>query len=263
LAQAQVDKKAHIAAKLRLEPGMTVLDIGCGWGGMALTLARDYGVSVLGVTLSREQLNLARQRAEEEGLTHLVRFELRDYRSLSQQFAGKFDRIVSVGMFEHVGLPHFSEYFAHLRDLLTEDGVALLHTIGRNDGPGYTNAWIRKYIFPGGYAPALSEVTQATEQSKLHMTDIEILRMHYAFTLRHWHENFLKVRSIVEKSFDPTFVRMWEFYLVGCEMAFRHGGHVVFQFQLSKQLETIPLTRDYIYEAAPGGEQIVKQRKTG
>ena len=263
LEQAQVDKKAHIAAKLRLEPGMKVLDIGCGWGGMALTLARDYGVSVLGVTLSREQLMLAEQRAEAEGLSHLVRFELRDYRSLSQQFAGQFDRIVSVGMFEHVGLPQFPEYFAHLRTLLTEDGIALLHTIGRNDGPGYTNAWIRKYIFPGGYSPALSEVTEAIEKSKLHMTDIEILRMHYALTLRHWHQNFLKVRSKVEQSFDPHFIRMWEFYLVGSEMAFRHGGHVVYQFQLSKQLETVPLTRDYLYQAEPGSAEMLRQRKTG
>ncbi|MDI9408111.1 MAG: cyclopropane-fatty-acyl-phospholipid synthase family protein [Candidatus Pacebacteria bacterium] len=263
LAQAQQDKKAHIAHKLRLQPGMRVLDIGCGWGGMAMTLARDFGVQVLGVTLSEQQLKLAQSRAEQAGLSHLVRFELRDYRHLAEQFAGKFDRIVSVGMFEHVGLPHYPEFFDHLRQLLTADGIALLHTIGRNDGPGYTNAWIRKYIFPGGYSPALSEVTQVIEQSGLHMTDVEVLRLHYAYTLRHWHENFVKVRRQVQEQFDDSFIRMWEFYLIGSEMAFRHGGHVVYQFQLSKQLDAVPLTRDYIYKTAEPVRAFESNRKAG
>ena len=268
LAQAQRDKKAHIASKLKLEPEMRVLDIGSGWGGMAMTLARDYGVHVLGVTLSEQQLKLAQSRAEKAGLSHLVRFELRDYRHLKEQFAGKFDRIVSVGMFEHVGLPQYPIFFDHVRQLLTDDGIALLHTIGRNDGPGFTNAWIRKYIFPGGYSPALSEVTQVIEQSRLHLADVEVLRLHYAYTLRHWHQNFVKIRSKVREQFDEQFVRMWEFYLIGSEMAFRHGGHVVYQFQLSKQLETVPLTRDYLYSphyrnSGEGAVEVKGRRKTG
>ena len=254
LTLAQIDKKKHIAAKLLLQPRMKVLDIGCGWGGMAITLAKDYGVSVLGVTLSERQLVLARERAKAAGVEKLVKLELRDYRSLIGEYGGKFDRIVSVGMFEHVGVPHYEEYFDHVRELRTPEGVALIHTIGRWDGPSFTNAWVRRYIFPGGYSPALSEIMPVIEKSGLVTTDIELLRLHYAETLSAWRGNFIRQLPKVEKLFDQKFIRMWEFYLIGSEMAFRYGGHAVFQIQLTRQLATVPLTRDYIATAESGGK---------
>ncbi len=245
---AQEAKKRHIAAKLLLEPGMRVLDIGCGWGGTALYLAREFGVKVTGVTLSREQLTIARRRAAEEALEHRVDFHLLDYRLVEDQF----DRIVSVGMFEHVGARHYREFFAKVRGLLKPDGVALLHTIGRPEPPGGTNAWVRKYIFPGGYSPALSEVMAAIEHEHLIPCDIEMLRLHYAETLRHWHLRFQANRDKAKALYDERFCRMWEFYLVASEMAFRHESHMIFQIQLARHQEAVPLVRDYItaFEAA-------------
>lgn len=242
LEAAQEAKKRHIAAKLLLRPGMKVLDIGCGWGGLAISLAKACDVEVTGVTLSQEQLAVARQRAALAQLGSRVRFELCDYRRV----AGRFDRIVSVGMFEHVGVSHYRTFFARMRDLLAEDGVALLHSIGRPDGPGSTNAWVRKYIFPGGYSPALSEVLPAAERSRLFVTDIEILRLHYAETLREWRKRFQTGRAEAAALYDERFCRMWEFYLAGCEATFRHEGTIVFQMQLARKLGTVPLTRDYI-----------------
>jgi cyclopropane-fatty-acyl-phospholipid synthase len=244
LAQAQ--KKALIAAKLRLQPGMRVLDIGCGWGGMALTLAQDYGVRVLGVTLSEEQHRVATARAREAGLADRVEFRLMDYRDVT----GPFDRIVSVGMFEHVGVPHYDTYFAHVHDLLAEDGVALIHTIGRAAPPSATGPWVRKYIFPGGYVPALSEMMAAVERHDLWPTDIEVLRLHYAETLRHWHERFMAEVEAITALYDARFVRMFRYYLLGSEMAFRHGRQCVFQVQLARQRDAVPLTRDYLWQAA-------------
>ncbi len=249
LEEAQVAKKRHIAAKLCLDrPDLTVLDIGSGWGGLALTLARDHGARVLGVTLSTEQLNESRARAAAEGLTDRVSFELLDYRAVDRTF----DRIVSVGMFEHVGVVHYREFFDTVGRCLKPDGVALLHAIGRSDGPGFTNPWIAKYIFPGGYCPALSEVVPHVEQSGLVATDIEILRLHYAETLRHWRRRFSANRDTIASLYDERFCRMFEFYLCGAEIAFRREGHMVFQIQLAHQQTAVPLTRDYItaFEAA-------------
>ncbi|MEQ8257105.1 MAG: cyclopropane-fatty-acyl-phospholipid synthase family protein [Roseovarius confluentis] len=243
LEQAQAAKKRHIADKLLLKPGMRVLDIGCGWGGMALTLARDYGAEVVGVTLSKEQHALATRRAAEAGLSDKVKFHLMDYRSVT----GTFDRIVSVGMFEHVGVPHYREYFRTVHDLLAEDGVALIHTIGQTDEPGATNPWILKYIFPGGYCPSLSEATRAIEVNALHTCDIEVWRLHYAETLRHWYDRFMANIDRVRELYDDRFCRMWRYYLIACEATFRHNSQVVFQFQLSRQQDAVPLTRDYLY----------------
>jgi cyclopropane-fatty-acyl-phospholipid synthase len=243
--QAQANKKRHIAAKLLLEPGQKVLDIGCGWGGLALHLAREHGVFVTGITLSSEQLNFARRRAAAVGLAERVRFEFCDYREAK----GRYDRIVSVGMFEHVGVVHYPAFFGKIRELLAEDGVALLHSIGRQDGPANTNPWLRKYIFPGGYSPALSEVVPVVERLGLWITDIEILRLHYADTLRAWRSRFATNRERIRALYDERFCRMWEFYLAGSEIAFRHQGHLNFQMQLAKRVDTVPLTRDYIAEA--------------
>lgn len=244
LEEAQAAKKRHIARKLLLRHGQRVLDIGSGWGGMALSLAREARVDVLGITLSKEQLEFSRVRAAEAGLADRVRFELADYREI----AGPFDRVVSVGMFEHVGVPHYGEFFARVRDLLTPDGVALVHSIGRSDGPGTTNPWIRKYIFPGGYSPALSETLPAIERAGLWMTDLEIWRLHYAETLRHWRARFSARRAEIAALHDERFCRMWEFYLAGSECAFRHQGQMVFQAQIARAIGAVPPTRDYLYE---------------
>ncbi|WOI57428.1 cyclopropane-fatty-acyl-phospholipid synthase family protein [Palleronia sp. LCG004] len=243
LEQAQSDKKTHIAAKLLIEPGMEILDIGCGWGGMALTLARDFGAKVTGVTLSREQHAIAERRAREAGLEDRVEFLLSDYRAIDRTF----DRIVSVGMFEHVGQPHYDEYFAKVHDMLRPDGVALIHTIGRTDAPGATSPFIAKYIFPGGYVPALSEMSAAFERQGLGSTDIEVWRMHYAKTLRHWEERFSAGIEKARALYDDRFCRMWRYYLVASELSFVHGHQVVFQAQLAHRKTAVPITRDYLY----------------
>ncbi len=244
LEAAQAAKKQHIAAKLLLEPGLRVLDIGSGWGGMGLYLADTADIELTGVTLSREQHVVSERRAAEAGMSDRVHFDLRDYREID----GRFDRIVSIGMFEHVGVPHYQEYFAKIADLLTDDGIALLHSIGRMDGPGATSPWIRKYIFPGGYSPALSEVIPVIERCGLWITDVEILRLHYAETLREWRRRFLANRDKIADIYDERFCRMWEFYLAGSEVTFRYSGHMVFQIQMAKRIDAVPPTRDYIYE---------------
>lgn len=244
LEQAQVQKKDHIARKLRLERGMHVLDIGCGWGGMALSLAKNYGTRVTGITLSEEQLSVARNRAKMNGVEDLVEFHLTDYRSVE----GTFDRVVSVGMFEHVGLPHFDTYFDTVRKKLVPGGIALVHTIGIINRTGGTNPWIGKYIFPGGYIPSLSEVAASVERQGLRVTDVELLWLHYAETLHHWQERFEANAGKVAKIYDERFVRMWRFYLAACEQTFRHRQQCVFQFQLSNSAEAVPITRDYLYE---------------
>ncbi len=240
--EAQLAKKRHIAAKLLIAPGHRVLDIGSGWGGLALYLAQQCGAQVTGVTLSEEQLDIARKRAGQKGLASAVDFRLRDYRAIQ----GQFDRIVSVGMFEHVGVNYYDAFFSKAADLLADDGVMLLHSIGSIDGPTVTNPWVAKYIFPGGYLPALSEVLPAIERAGLIVTDIEILRLHYALTLKAWRERFVSRRAEAVAIYDERFCRMWEFYLAGFEAAFRHGGLMVFQIQLAKRLDAVPLTRDYI-----------------
>jgi cyclopropane-fatty-acyl-phospholipid synthase len=245
LEQAQVNKLRHIASKLDLKPGQRVLDIGSGWGSMAIYLAEACDVEVLGVTLSTEQHKLATERAAARGLTGRVTFELRDYREVE----GKFDRIVSVGMFEHVGLANFPAFFTKVRSLLTDDGVALLHSIGRKGGPGTTGAWVRKYIFPGGYAPALSETFTAIEQSKLWVTDTEIWRLHYAETCLEWGRRFEANRAKAAELLGERFCRMWEFYLLISEFSFRYGKHMVFQIQLARAVDATPLARDYMFEA--------------
>ena len=242
LEEAQLAKKRHLAAKLLLRPGQTVLDVGCGWGGLCLYLARTTAVEVTGLTLSTEQLKVANDRASRTGLAVRAHFLLKDYREMT----GEFDRIVSVGMFEHVGINHYDEYFAQLHRLLKPDGVAVLHSIGRMSGPWATSPWIRKYIFPGGYVPALSEVLPAVERQGLWVTDIEILRLHYAETLRHWRERFLANREQIRAISDERFCRMWEFYLVISELFFRRHDGMVFQMQLARQRDAVPLTRDYI-----------------
>ncbi|WP_374574200.1 class I SAM-dependent methyltransferase [Phenylobacterium sp.] len=245
LEEAQAAKKRHIAAKLRLEPGQRVLDIGCGWGGLALSLASYCPVDVDGVTLSQEQLALARARAADARMEEHVRFFLTDYRDVR----GRYDRIVSVGMFEHVGRPNYQAYFDAVAAHLADDGVAVIHSIGRSDGPDVTQPWIAKYIFPGGYIPALSEVLPAVERAGLVVADIEILRLHYAETLKRWRARFMARRAEIARLYDERFCRMWEFYLVVSELAFRVRGHMVFQLQLARRGEAVPLTRDYIAEA--------------
>lgn len=245
LEGAQLAKKRHVTAKLLVEPGASVLDIGCGWGGLALYLA---GVAqagrVVGVTLSEEQLALARARVIERGLEESVEIDLRDYRKVM----GDFDRIVSVGMFEHVGRANYREFFDTSARLLRDDGVMLLHTIGWTGAPAPVNAWIRKYIFPGGHIPTLDEMMPTIHRAGLHVTDIEVLRLHYAETLRHWRERFLARREDVARLYDERFCRMWEFYLAASEAGFRHDRMVVFQIQLAKRIDAVPITRDYITE---------------
>ena len=242
LEQAQAQKKRHLLAKLLVTRGQRVLDIGCGWGGLALTIARETGARVLGITLSEEQLAVARRRATAAGLADRVRFDLLDYR----QVTGRFDRIVSVGMFEHVGVAYYRTFFDRIRSLLTESGIAVVHSIGRFGRPGTTDPWIARYIFPGGYIPAVSEAMIPLERAGLYLTDMEILRLHYARTLHHWRRRFRTHRSKIAGLYDERFCRMWEFYLAGAELGFRHGRQMVFQLQLAKSLDTVPLTRDYI-----------------
>jgi len=244
LDDAQLAKKRHITAKLLVEPGHKVLDIGCGWGGLGLYLGAYAEAEVLGITLSQEQLGVANARAKERNLADKVQFRLQDYRAVE----GRFDRIVSVGMFEHVGVPYYQTFFDTVARLLDDDGVMLLHSIGRMEEPGATNSWIAKYIFPGGYIPALSEVLPAIERAGLIVTDIEILRLHYAETLKAWRQRFHARREEAVALYDERFARMWDFYLAGSEMSFRHDGMMVFQIQLAKKVDTVPLTRNYIAE---------------
>ena len=243
LEEAQIAKKEHIAKKLLLKPGMQVLDIGSGWGGLGLTLAKEYGAIVKGLTLSTEQHKVSNQRAEEVGLHDNVQFHLMDYRKVT----GNFDRVVSVGMFEHVGVPNYRDYFRTVHKSLKDEGVALIHTIGRSTPPGLTNSWLTKYIFPGGYVPSLSETMKAIEKEGLVVNDIEVLRIHYAETLAHWYKRFEENIDKIRKIYDERFCRMWRFYLASCETAFRVGNIVVFQIQLSKKNSVVPITRDYLY----------------
>jgi cyclopropane-fatty-acyl-phospholipid synthase len=242
LDDAQLAKRRHLAAKLLTGPGQRVLDVGCGWGGLALYLAETCGSRVTGITLSEHQLAAASTRAAEKGQGVIAQFCLQDYREV----AGTYDRIVSVGMFEHVGVGFYDEYFRKCSAALEREGIMLLHSICRPEGPNVTNPWIAKYIFPGGYIPALSEVLPAVERAGLLVTDIEILRLHYAETLKHWRRRFLAHRAEVERIYDRRFVRMWEFYLAASEMAFREQALMVFQMQLTKRQGIVPMTRDYI-----------------
>jgi cyclopropane-fatty-acyl-phospholipid synthase len=242
LDDAQLAKKRHLAAKLLVRPGQRVLDIGSGWGGLGLYLCEIAGGRVTGVTLSEEQLRVARQRADQKKLANRIDFRLQDYRDID----GRFDRIVSVGMFEHVGVDFYDPFFHHCAEILSDDGVMLLHAIGRSEGPAVTNPWITKYIFPGGYIPALSEVLPAIERAGLLVNDIEILRLHYAETLKAWRERFLAHTEEAEQLYDKRFVRMWEFYLATSEMSFRRHAMMNFQIQLTKRQGIVPMTRDYI-----------------
>ncbi len=244
LDTAQVKKKRHIAAKLDIRPGMRVLDIGSGWGGMALYLASEFDCGVTGITLSQEQLALSRQRAREAGLDHRIHFELCDYRTLE----GRFDRIVSIGMLEHVGPWYYQQYFRRMRDLLEPDGVALIHTIARMGKPQPVDRWLSKYIFPGGYLPALSQLSRAVEASHLWPCDIENLRLHYAQTLQHWYRRFAANRARVEQLYDDRFYRMWELYLLGCESVFRYHRISVLQLQLTRSVGALPISRDYMVD---------------
>jgi cyclopropane-fatty-acyl-phospholipid synthase len=260
LEEAQLAKKRHIASKMVMNrPGLSVLDIGCGWGGMGLYLARNLGAKVKGVTLSDEQLAIARKRARDGRLDGDIRFDLQDYRHVEE----KFDRIVSVGMFEHVGRPYYDTYFKKSAQLLKKDGVMLMHTIGRVDVPTATNPFIDKYIFPGGYIPSMSEVMTSIERSGLTITDVEVLRLHYAETLKAWRERFMARREEAKKLYDEKFCRIWEFYLASSESAFRWQGLVVFQFQLAHDQQAVPLTRDYIQDAENCLRQIEKKNDPG
>jgi len=244
LEEAQAEKKRHIAQKLCLDrPDLHVLDIGCGWGGMAITLAQDFSARVTGITLSTEQFEEATSRVDAASLADRITIKLDDYRTVR----GQYDRIVSVGMFEHVGITHYGHYFAALKNLLAEDGIALIHAIGRSDGPAVTNPWITRHIFPGGYSPALSEVFRAVEREKLIATDVEILRLHYAETLRHWRRRFEANRDAIAALYDTHFTRLFELYLTGSEFSFRHLHHMVWQLQLARHQEAVPLTRDYMF----------------
>ena len=244
LAEAQIAKMRHIAAKLALEPGQRVFDIGCGWGGLGIFLAKHCDVEVVGVTLSKEQHELATRRAREAGVDKQVTFKLQDYRLET----GSYDRIVSVGMLEHVGVKHYREFFGAVERLLKPTGAALVHAIGRRGGPGFTNPWLRKYIFPGGYSPALSEVVPFVEKTSLWITDIEVLRLHYAETLRAWRDNFNRNRAEIARVYDERFCRMWEFYLIGSELSFRYDFNMVWQMQMARDIEAVPVTRDYMFD---------------
>lgn len=253
LEEAQSAKKRHIAAKLQLKPGLKVLDIGSGWGGLGLYLARSFETDVLGVTLSSEQHAVATQRARSEGWESRAHFDVKDYRELGE----RFDRIVSVGMFEHVGVNHYSTFFDKCAALLNPDGVVLLHTVGRSGPPSVTSAFVRKHIFPGGYVPALSEVLPAIEKAGLVVTDVEILRLHYADTLKHWGQRFAANREKAKAIYDERFCRMWEFYLAASEASFRWQDLVVFQIQLTRRNDTLPNSRDYMTKC----ERMLKLRE--
>ncbi len=257
LEQAQLAKKRHLVAKLHIRPGQRILDIGCGWGGMALYLAQVYeDVHVVGITLSTEQHEYATARAERLGLSKRVEVRLQDYRDISE----RFDRIVSVGMFEHVGVAHYPAFFNKVRELLADDGVAVLHSINRADGPGVTSRWIDRYIFPGGYIPAMSEVLPAIERTGLIVSDVEILRLHYADTLKAWRERFMNRSIRAAELYDDRFVRMWEFYLAASEAMFRSGLMNNFQIQMVKDQAALPLTRDYMFEEERRLKQIDARR---
>ena len=243
LEQAQEDKKKHIINKLLIKEDMSVLDIGCGWGGMAIQIAKDTGAKVKGITLSENQFSTAQRRAQEEGLNEKVTFALQDYRNENNIY----DRIVSVGMFEHVGVNYYPTFFSKTYDLLNESGIFLLHTIGQVSEPTATSPWIRKYIFPGGYIPSLSEIMKVTEKFNIQVTDIEILRLHYAYTLDHWYRRTMLNKDKIIKMFDERFLRMWEFYLLISKYSFENMGNNVFQIQISKNINNLPLTRNYIY----------------
>ena len=249
LEEAQAAKKAHIAAKLRLEPGMRVVEIGCGWGGLALEIARTCDVEVLGISLSKEQVAVANARAEAAGLADRVKFSLTDFRDVQ----GTYDRVMSIAMFEAVGVPNFASYFGSIRRLLTDDGVALMHTIGRRTPPSTTSPWTRKYIFPGGYIPAMSETLAAIEKVPMWITDVEVLRLHYAETLKHWRLKFWAEREAIAKIYDERFCRMWEYYLAGAELAFRYGDQMVFQVQMTRRRDAVPITRDYMVDDERAG----------
>ena len=243
LDQAQLDKKKHIIEKLQIKEGMSVLDIGCGWGGMAIQIAKDTGAKVKGITLSENQFATAKKRAQEEGLNEKVTFALQDYRHETNYY----DRIVSVGMFEHVGVKYFPIFLSKTYNLLKDSGIFLLHTIGQRGKPTSTSPWIRKYIFPGGYIPSLSEIMQVSETYNINITDIEVLRMHYAHTLNHWYKNTMEHKEKIKKMYDSRFLRMWEFYLLISKYSFINMGNVVYQIQIAKNINNLPLTRNYIY----------------
>jgi len=243
LDQAQIDKKNHIINKLQISENMKVLDIGCGWGGMAIEIAKQTGATVKGITLSENQFATASKRAQEEGLSEKLTFKLQDYRNENENY----DRIVSVGMFEHVGIKYFRQYLKKTYDLLKDTGIFLLHTIGQRGVPTATSPWIRKYIFPGGYIPSLTDIIHETEKLNINITDIEILRLHYAHTLTHWYKNIQKNKDQIIKMFDDRFYRMWEFYLLASKYSFVNMGNIVFQIQIAKNINNLPLTRNYMY----------------
>jgi len=245
LEEAQLAKKRHLASKMDIKPGQKILEIGCGWGGLSIYLAKTFDVHVTGVTLSTQQHKLANERIKKLGLEDKIDIRLQDYRDLT----GPYDRIISVGMFEHVGTPHYAEFFGKSSDLLADEGSMLLHSIGRRGGPGSTARWIRKYIFPGGYSPALSETLSVIEQSGMWVTDIEILRLHYAETCLEWEKRFQANRDKIATMMDEKFCRMWEFYLIISEFSFRYSKNMNFQIQMSKQVDALPITRDYMYRA--------------
>ncbi len=244
LEQAQTDKKAHLAAKMNIKPGMKILDIGCGWGGFALYLHKHYGCEVLGVALAPDQIAFCKERAEAEGVSDMVKFELMDYRDVE----GEFDRISSVGLLEHVGTPHYPQFFEHTYKLLKPDGVMFSHCCGRTGGPGATDAWTRKYIFPGGYIPALSELVTQSERAGWQVMDVEAMRFHYSHTLEEWYNRTVLHRDEITALYDEQFFRMWQFYLVGAEQSFRHGTMVNWQIVYVKDRAALPMTRDFMME---------------